>query len=421
MITSPNDLNRGVEVVINSSNLTIELVETGNLTSSGVTFLALFQFLESQWTSDPLLFPVSFPLNYITDEKYEMINGWTFIGNSINLLKSGGFALKNVSGDIIQEYCCIITFGNIGEDHQVYYSHDNNQTIVNFNSTGQVNQLVEITESINNIKLYVREYYNEYDMSSLSDIGISNITYQVYRFPLNNSFDLNIDYSSETADLYGVTITFNDVDVQKDINGNLYPFKTIIDGNGRTVREIYEAVQSLLTKEYDIDYGTNTVIGKVAPELLYYEGEILTTKPGVFVENFNEDDINEIEFYDSNNVLRTYKYVATGTFIFNEHLFTDVNAEYMMFYTDNWGTENAVQVMNADGNPITGTIGQSEIVFTYNYDTDTNGGPAASDKNVTLIAIGKDNGQFVKVNGTITRTKLNIFRMNAVKELSYKI
>lgn len=410
------NLISATEITQDISTKTITLNITGNLTEDGIDFLTLYQFVNDDNK-----------IKKITNEIFELVNGWTFFEPSISLLRNGGFAIRNVSGDIIEEYACIITFGDIGEQQQVYYTigDNTNQQFVNFPNTGNVNYCVKIFDLINNnktdIKVFVRDYMNTYDMATLSDLGLSELSYQIYRFPLYTMNDLNIIHPKEDVLLYGVTITYSDSNILKNMNGNNYPFNIIIDGNGRDLNDIYESVQAKLTLNDDIDDGTTVVVGKIADELLYYSGEILTTKPGVFVENFNDDERNEIEFYDSNNILRTYSYIASGTFIFNDNLFTDPSAEYMLFYTDGWGTDSAIQVVDINGTPIMGSVTQSEISFTYDYDLDNNGGFASSDKNVTLVANGKNTGQFLKVNGTITRTKKNIFRMNAVKELSYKI
>lgn len=414
-ILSDINLITPTEVNLDTNTKTISLNIAGNLTADGIDFLTLYQYINDESI-----------VKKITNEIFELINGWTFVSSSIDLLRNGGFAIRNVSGDIIEEYACIITFGDIGQEQQIYYTlGDNiNQDFNNFPKTGNINYCLKIFDTINNnksdIQIFVRDYMNTYDMSKLSDLGISELTYQVYRFPLYTMNDLNIVHPEEDALLYGVSIFYNETDVLKNINGNEYPFRVIIDGNGKTLNEIYEAVKIKLTLNTDIDDGTTTVIGKIADDLLYYEGEILVTKPGVFIENFNEDEKNEVEFYDVNNILRTYSYIAAGTFIFNEHLYNDPSAKYMLFYSDGWGTENAQLVNDINGVPIQGNITQSKMIFTYDYDLDNNGGLPSTDKNVVLVANGKTKGQFFKLNGTITRTKFNIFRMNTIKELSYK-
>jgi hypothetical protein len=428
ILTNPNNLNQNIEVIFDTNNKTIELLIDGNLTSDGVDFYTLYLFTESEWNNDPNLSLFQFPFKFIDEQKFELINGWTFINsNTIDLLRNAGFSIKNGSNVSLEEYACIITFGDINTDSQIYYTQGNTQDWTNFNTNGHVNQCIKIYDFLNsinyknNIKLFVRDYYNTYDQIELSDIGVDEMTYDTYRFPLNTENDLNVVNDTVTVDTYGVTITYYDNDIMKTIDDNSYPFNIVIDGNGRRIGEIYQAVKSLLLKEYDIDNGTGTVIGKVSDELIYYEGEILTTKQGVFIENISKVDINSVEFYDSNNILRTYLYVSSGKIIFNENLYNDGNAEYMMFFKDTWGGDNAIPVKNENGVEIRDVINNSENEFTFGYDTDSDGGLPSTDKNVTIIAIGKNKGEFIKVDGTISRTKNNIFRINAPKEINYKI
>jgi hypothetical protein len=62
------------------------------------------------------------------------------------------------------------------------------------------------------------------------------------------------------------------------------------------------------------------VTGKTANELLYFVGDTLYTTQGVFINNYNTNDINRITFTDQTAVPRTFPYTAAGAINFNSFL-----------------------------------------------------------------------------------------------------
>ena len=70
-----------------------------------------------------------------------------------------------------------------------------------------------------------------------------------------------------------------------------------------------------------------------------------------------------------------------------------------------WVKAGAITVEDAAGNPIAGTISAGSIAFTFDYDGDTLGGTAGTDKAVTLIGIRPGSGKFAAATGLLTRSK----------------
>jgi hypothetical protein len=66
------------ELVIDTANLIIKLTRTNNLTADGVTLDAVYSKIKEIWTTDPNLTPLAFPFNPITNEQFELINGWNW-------------------------------------------------------------------------------------------------------------------------------------------------------------------------------------------------------------------------------------------------------------------------------------------------------------------------------------------------------
>lgn len=200
LITDPDLLTQNTEVTVDTDAKTIQLEIAGNLGNEGVTLQALYSFLKEEWKADANLIKFPFPMLAITEEKFEIINGWDFKDTTTRqLIRTGGWGL-NPAGTVVEEYAGIITLGSLGDTDQVYFQQVGSGATANIALPGVVNQAVKIYGdgshgSVNYrsyFKLFVREYAKSYGMAQLSDIGVGTMTYQVYRFPLTNATDLKI-------------------------------------------------------------------------------------------------------------------------------------------------------------------------------------------------------------------------------------
>ena len=446
LIIDPDDLNQSTEVVINTGAKTIQLLVAGNLSNDGVTLQALYSFLKEEWKNDATKIPFTFPMEAITPEQFEWLDGWSPAdATTRNLIRNAGWAERNASGNIIAMYAGIISLGTLGVTDQPYY--DNNGTVSNFTFQGAINEAIKILDDPNgdgnytdgydyrsSLNLYAREQAKLYATSSLSDIGVTQMTYQAYRFPLANQTDLKVTQNDVTVDAYGVTITFHNVAQSRTIGGVSKSFGVIIDGNNKNAEEIYMAVQSALRKSTDIDADSSTLIGQLAPQLLQFVGDTLKTKfvvnpesggGGVFIDNFQSTDINRITFQDNTNSEVTFPFVSSGTINFNTNLQNDSTSQFWMFFSTNpagnFGTANAVLVDNNAGTDIAALIsGASSTTFDFDYDGNVQGGrTAGTDADITLVAIGTDGAQYVLATGTITRATGLSFTLTSALERNY--
>lgn len=446
LIVDPDSLNQGTEVVIDTGAKTVQLVATGNLSTDGVTLQTLYSFLKEEWKDDGLLIPFPFPMEAITPEQFEWLEGWSPAdATTRNLIRNAGWAERNSSGAIIAMYAGIISLGTLGGSDQPYYENDG--TVTNFTYTGPINEAIQILDDPNGdgnyvdgydrrstLTLYAREQAKSYASSDLAAIGVTTMTYQAYRFPLANAADLKVTESDVTVDAYGVTITFHATPQQRNIGGTNRDFGIIIDGNNRTAEEIYMAVQSALRKATDIDADASSLVGQLAPELLTFVGDTLTTKfatnpeaggGGVYIDNFQANDTNRITFQDNTNTTRTFPFVASGTINFNANLQSDNTSIYRMFFTTNpagdFGTANAVLVDDNGGADISGLVsGAPSVAFTFDYDGNVQGArTAGTDADVTIVAIGTTGAQYVVATGTITRATGLSFTLTSALERNY--
>jgi len=427
-------------LTISTSGRDIYLTEVGALDTAGVTLQCIYSKLKEIWKDESSVIAYPFPMEAITPEQFEFINDWAPANAATRkLFRTAGWA-ERVSGVIVRQYTGIISLGSLGATDQPYFNQSG--TATNFTYEGPVNEAVQVYAGPSDgnydyrtsLTLYAREQGKTYASSALTDIGVTSLTYQAYRFPLTNATDLKITATDNTIDTTtpytGMSITYYATPQSRTIGASSYNFGIIIDGNNGTAEEIYEFVQRQLRKDSDIDADASTLIGKLAADLLVFVGDTLKTKyatnpdgggNGVYIDNFDSNDTNRLVFTDNTNAERTFPFVAAGTITFNTNLQTDMSAKYWMFFTDTYATSGAIIVNDNDDVAITGNIsGQSSISFTFDYDGNNQGGRTpATDADVTVVAIGLETAQYVSSTATITRATGQNISLVASLERNY--
>lgn len=426
-ITSPDLLNVGVELTIDTTAKTFTLNETGNLVyKDGATIQALYSKFIKLWESSAYnKFPFPF---YCLDSKSgqwlfgtdgQTYNGWKPANDvTRQALRDGGWSEYLTNGTLDRQYVGIVSLGDVSTGAQLYYQRDAVEAPQNFTFTDEVNEgiLVYQNGSLDKrtyFKAFVREQGKKYKSSTLADTGqVATGAYTV-NVLLSNEDDLKIqasDLEMTNVPYSGITVTYYGSDQTKTIGGTGYPFRVVVNGNNATLEQIYTKIQYLLRQSTDIDSGAGTVIGKTASELMYFVGDTLVTTQGVFVENIQDNDLNRIEFYDQNNVKRIYPYSSAGTLSFNSVLTQGGAGGYRMYFADtitgDYGTANAITVNDKDGNPITGTINSSAISWSFDYSNNTQGGrTAGTDAAVVVFALNKGYSKPVVATGLISQAK----------------
>ena len=228
------------EIVIDYVNKLIGLyvgssASPSNLTNDGATIKAVYSKLKDIWKDDVDLIKFPFPMGPITDEQFEMINGWNWDrgqavsptrtsgtdgieADTIELLRTGGWQVVNVGGTTTEEWAGVISLGSLAATDQVYYQQADDETTdntTNFILKGKVNQAVQIFDVAPSpdlslktyFKMFVREWKKTYGVAAFTDIGVTVATFQAYRFPLTNAADLNITHAEEVINNTAAFIT----------------------------------------------------------------------------------------------------------------------------------------------------------------------------------------------------------------------
>ena len=433
LITDPDDLNQSTEITIDTSAKTIALSVAGNLSDDGVTGQALYSFLKEEWKNDATLIPYPFPMVSITPEQFEFIEDWVPANDTTrNLLRSCGWREITAADVIEREYMGIVSLGNIDGADTGYYAFSTDTAKTDFDFAGTINQAIQTFGDSSNgnfdkrsdtLTVYIRAQGKTYGSATSTSIGLTALNYIANRFPLAEAADSKISASDVTiassTPYTGMSITYGAV--TRTIGGVSYNFNAVVDGNNGTAEQIYEFVQYSLRLATDIDDGSGSEIGVLAESLMGFAGDTLRTNTGAYIDGFNTNDTNRLEFTDTGGTVRTFPFVAAGTISFNANLVSDSDAIYRMFFTSGFGSSSALLVDNNSGADISGSIGgNATIAFDFDYDGNTQGGrTAGTDAAVTVVAIGLDTAQYVSATATIGRATGQNISLVAPLERNY--
>jgi hypothetical protein len=210
-VTDPDTIVRNTDVSFDTGTKKITVASGTNIDAKdGVTLKCLYSFCKEEWKSDAALIPHPFPWVPITDEQFELVNGWDFVADASRyLIRDGGWAVVDlITGNPSQMWAGIISLGSLESNDQPYFEAVSG-TPVNFQTLGIINQPVQIFKDDDadgamegsdfdrrsTLALFNREQAQAYARSALSDIGVAAMAYQAYRFPLATAADLNVSES----------------------------------------------------------------------------------------------------------------------------------------------------------------------------------------------------------------------------------
>lgn len=145
----------------------IYLLEQGNLSTDGVTMLALHSFIKKRWKDDQLLIDAgAFPMTGISSAAGQWVfgqdpsanfNDWrlknvpAFTIDSTRLIRNAGWTENNADGTVRTRYFNVTTLGTFEDTlDQAYYFFGNDFTTdntVNYAFTGPVNEAVKFYDA----------------------------------------------------------------------------------------------------------------------------------------------------------------------------------------------------------------------------------------------------------------------------------
>jgi hypothetical protein len=268
------------ELIIDYTNKLIGLKVAGNLDNDGAAIKAVYSKLKDAWRADATLIKFPFPMSPITDEQFEMVNGWNWdktqtsgtdsiSATTVQLLRTGGWQVVNTAGSTTEEWAGIISLGDLGVTDQVYYDQSNDETAdntANFILKGKVNQAIQIYSDPNGdgstadgfnyrgyFKMFVREWQKVYAASAFSDVGVTTATFQAYRFPLTNATDLKVTHAELLVAGTGLTASAAS-------DGTVHTY-TVASGHGVVVGEAITVSGFTGDTDFNVTGETVTAVG----------------------------------------------------------------------------------------------------------------------------------------------------------------
>lgn len=206
-LVDPDSLNRGTEIVFDTTNKTIQLLVAGNLDdtspgrTSGVTEQAVYSKCKELWKDEVDLNKLKFPFTAITEVKMDLINGWDWADSQTKqLIRDGGWSLRSGSANVLsQSYMNITSLGTfVTSSDQAYYLQQTGSISQSFDKTGEVNEYVWIYslgsfDYRDYFKVFLREQGKTFVESNLiSEQDLTTLDYTVYKVPLANAVDVKI-------------------------------------------------------------------------------------------------------------------------------------------------------------------------------------------------------------------------------------
>lgn len=446
-ITDPDDLNVGTEITLDTSAKTFTLVAAGALVAKdGVTLQALHSKFIDLWTTSTYnKFP--FPIYTIDARSGQYIfgfdgstyNGWQPANDvTRQMLRDGGWEERSGAGALTRVYVGVVSLGDVSAAAQLYYQREAAGAAINATFVDELNEGLQVFGDASNgnfdtrnfFKLFCREQGKTYDDAVLGDVGETGTGPFKLALPVSNADDLKIldvDATVDAAAPYtGITVTYFGTDQARVIGGVSYNFRVIIAGNAATAEEIYTKIQRLLRSAADIDSGAGTVVGKTASSLLRFVGDTLITSQGVYIDNYDPDDVNRLIFTDQTGVERSEPFTATGSLTFNGPLTSGGTGYFRAYFqtlpggSDDYGESGAVTVDDAAAADIAGTITGASIAFTFAYDTNVQGGRTpATDAVVVVVAGNPGSAKPVVATATITRATGQVIALVAEQDRAY--
>jgi len=444
-ITSRASLNVGTELIIDEPNRTFAYVATGNMIAKdGATIQALYSKFVDLWATATYQ-DSPFPMNALDalSGQYQIgidaggnPNGWKPLNDTTRqMMRDGGWEEYDSSGVLNRVYAGLVGLGAVSAGSQLYYQASASDAPTSFTFTDQANEGIQVFGDASNgnfdkrvfFKAFVREQGKSFSDSVLADTGKTTTGANIVNVLLSNADDLKIsdlDAEMTNAPYNNITVEYFGSNQSRTIGGVAYNYNVIIAGNGATLEQIYTKMQYLLRQNSDIDNGAGSVTGQTADLLCGFVGDTLETTVGVFVDAIQSADSNRINFKDVTGTFRANPFTAAGTLNFNA-VMVGAGSSYRLFYSapsgagNDYGEAGAITVVDASSTAVTGTIASSSIGFDFDYDGDTAGGTAATDKAVTLIGIRPNSSKFAVATGTLSRSKGLSFSLVAETDRAY--
>lgn len=450
--------NGRIEFISATELPTLDLTSVGGgandpnplLASDGIRFEAIYAFENKERSTDEDLRKY----DRWTQGVFKFGGAYSYINSrkpatdaDRSIVRGSGWNEIASDGGIDRIYFGNKGLSNIESTSQPYYQLSDSATPVlndiapvDYSKAGQIDEAVQVFGSTANTpsdagagnfdtRAYqstkVRTFGFNYDeKNTIDDLGIAELGGYSTGFALNETPHLTTG-GFTLADVYGggQIAPFTGMSLEKlatpqvetgfsEPDGNFsWVLNNTLDGS---LNECVAFLDALAQTDDDIDSGTETTtFGKRVSTWYYYDaqGRIVTRSGadnlGLFIEQVPVSDEQNVVFVDDAEGVKTRPFVVGLEANIGAVAKADLNAWFHSFFAAAYNTAGAVTVQDNTNTDIKGSAssanGNNRIIRSFDYDGDTLGGAAGTDKNCVFLCEGDGGATQAKTLFTITR------------------
>jgi len=440
-----NKTNGEIEFISASELATLDLTSIGGgaadpnplLETDGIKFEAIYAFENQERSSDESLRQY----DRWTSGTFKFGGAYNFINGRVpstdgdrSIIRGSGWNEYGVDGVVDKIYFGNKGLSNINPGSQPYYQLGIFSTAVNYAKPGQIDEAVlvggtEATDNTNNPEIVsVRTYGNTYDRKSTStDLGIAELGGYSTGFAVNEGPHLttNVSNAHPFVDVWttpagaweNMTLEKLATPLVKDEFAEAQgSFSWVINNpDGSTLDEVVAYLDAIATVTTDIDSGSETVtIGKDVDVWYSYNasGQVVTNSGadslGLYITNIPVADQQRVVFTDDAGNEKTYLFLVGVEANVGAIAKADTNAWYHSYFQSDYNSASATVVLDSAGNEVKGNASSADagnlIKYTFDYDGDTEGGSAGTNKNAFFLCEGDGGATQAKTLYTLNRT-----------------
>ncbi len=370
---------------------------------------------------------------------YNFINGRVPLAAAdVAIIRGSGWNEYGTDGLVDKIYFGNKGLSNIEASSQPYYQLDTFTTAIDYQKAGQIDEAVLVYDVAGDDNtgvpeiVSIRTYGFNYDRkSTVTDLGIAELGGYSTGFAVNESAHLttNVESAHPIADVFGgsqaepwIGMELEELDSAQSEDGfsqgdgKLYTYvlKNPDDGSVCTLDQCVAYLDAIAIQDTDINgHATNTAIGKDVNVWYSYNGagQIVTQSgmndsKGLFIEGLVGNDKQRIVQTDDSLAENTYPFYVSVVTNVGAGAVGDTGSWFQTYFDTNYNTDSAVTVQDSSPTdaktPVGTTIFDSTfrsgntVVYEFDYDNDTLGGTAGTEKDAVMVVEG---------DGAVTQAK----------------
>jgi hypothetical protein len=359
-----------------------------------------------------------------------------------DILRGSGWNEFAATGGVDRIYFGNKGLSNIEAASQPYYQLSDGGAPVDYAKPGQFDESVQVFGDTGNTppdagagdfdtRIYeavsIRTYGQNYDRKeSTTDLGIAELGPYSTGFAVAETPHITtIPATYPLVDVYGgaqvapwTTMGLEELDTpqtESGFNEADGDFTWVVNNTAPgDLDEIVAFLDALAQTDDDInDHGSNTTNGKRVGTWYSYDaqGRVVTDSPfvgeGLFLEEVPTADQQRIVFTDDAGATKTYPFSVGVEAFVGATAKADVNAWYHAFFAAAYNTAGAITVEDSVAAEVKGLAstadGDNNILYVFDYDGDTVGGTAGTDKDSVFLCEGDGGAAQAKTLYTHTR------------------